>query len=102
MVRRIVDAAALPDLLGRETATAMLEAAAADSAVVFVRLPGGSDVRLVAAVGGDLDVGETMARSSVNGQSLRPRRRCSSSRWAATSKAHVSRWSPLPVRSATR
>jgi hypothetical protein len=69
IVRRIVDAAALPDLLGRETATAMLEASAADSAVVFVRLPGGSDIRLVAAVGGDLESAKTMARSAVNGQS---------------------------------
>src|SRR5262249_35416233 len=31
MVRRIVDAAALPDLLGRETAAALLEAASADA-----------------------------------------------------------------------
>jgi hydrogenase-4 transcriptional activator len=69
IVRRIVDAAALPGLLGRETATAMLEAAAADSAVVFVRLPGGSDIRLVAGVGGDLESAKTMARSSANGQS---------------------------------
>jgi hydrogenase-4 transcriptional activator len=68
IVRRIVDAAALPDLLGRETATAMLEAAGADSAVVFVRLPGG-DIRIVAAVGGDLESAKTMARSSANGQS---------------------------------
>jgi hydrogenase-4 transcriptional activator len=68
IVRRIVDAAALPDLLGRETATAMLEAAAADAAVVFVRLPGG-DIRMVAAVGGDIESAKTIARSSVNGQS---------------------------------
>ncbi len=36
IVRRIVDAAALPDLLGAETAAALLEASAADGAVVFV------------------------------------------------------------------
>jgi hydrogenase-4 transcriptional activator len=72
IVRRIVDAAALPDLLGRETATAMLEAAAADTAIVFVRLPGppgGGDIRVVAAIGGDLESAKTMARSSTNGQS---------------------------------
>src|SRR5580765_3399502 len=72
IVRRIVDAAALPDLLGRETATAMLEAAAADTAIVFVRLPGppgGGDIRVVAAIGGDLESAKTMARSSANGQS---------------------------------
>src|SRR4029077_1534564 len=48
IVRRIVDAAALPELLGRETATALLEAAAADCGVVFVSLAGG-DVHIVAA-----------------------------------------------------
>ena len=75
IVRRIVDAAALPDLLGRETAAAMLEAASADSAIVYVRIPGaatgghGSDVRIVAAVGADMDSARTMARSAVNGQS---------------------------------
>ncbi len=40
IVRRIVDAAALPDLLGRETAAALFEAAAADCAVIYVELPG--------------------------------------------------------------
>src|SRR5205823_1856181 len=37
LVRRIVDAAVLPELLGREVATALYEAAAADGAVVFVQ-----------------------------------------------------------------
>ena len=46
IVRRIVDAAALPDLLGRETAAAMLEAASADSAIVYTRVSGGSDVKI--------------------------------------------------------
>ena len=68
IVRRIVDAAALPDLLGRETASAMLEAASADSAVVYVRVAGGSDVRSVASVGVDADTARTMARSAANGQ----------------------------------
>ncbi len=67
IVRRIVDAAALPDLLGRETALAMLEGASADSAVVFVRIPGG-DIRIVAAAGVDADTARTMARSAANGQ----------------------------------
>jgi tetratricopeptide (TPR) repeat protein len=52
MVRRIVDAAALPDLLGRETAAALSEAAAGDGAIIHVELPTG-DVRVVAAVGFD-------------------------------------------------
>ena len=47
IVRRIVDAAALPDLLGRETAAALFEAANADCGVVYVELAGG-DVRVVA------------------------------------------------------
>jgi DNA-binding NtrC family response regulator/tetratricopeptide (TPR) repeat protein len=67
IVRRIVDAAALPDLLGRETASAMVDVATADSAVVFVRIPGG-DVRIVAAVGVDADAARTLARTATNGQ----------------------------------
>jgi len=67
IVRRIVDAAALPDLLGRETASAMLEAASADSAVLFVRRAG-ADVKIVASVGVDTDTARTMTRSASNGQ----------------------------------
>jgi hydrogenase-4 transcriptional activator len=67
IVRRIVDAAALPDLLGRETASAMVDVSSADSAVVFVRIPGG-DVRIVATAGVDADTARTMARSATNGQ----------------------------------
>jgi len=50
-VRRIVDAAALPDLLGRETAASLLEASIADGTVVYVQLAGG-DVRVVATADG--------------------------------------------------
>ena len=67
IVRRIVDAAALPDLLGRETAAAMLDAAGADAAFVFVRIPGG-EVRIVANVGIELATARTLARSAANGQ----------------------------------
>jgi DNA-binding NtrC family response regulator/tetratricopeptide (TPR) repeat protein len=67
IVRRIVDAAALPELLGRETATALLEATAADCGVVFVSLAGG-DVRIVAAAGCEPEAARTMARSAANGQ----------------------------------
>jgi hydrogenase-4 transcriptional activator len=66
IVRRIVDAAALPDLLGAETAAAMLEASAADGAVVYVQLPGG-DVRLVAFAGCDAETARMMARSGTHG-----------------------------------
>jgi DNA-binding NtrC family response regulator/tetratricopeptide (TPR) repeat protein len=67
IVRRIVDAAALPELLGRETASALLEAAAGDAAVVFVELAGG-DVRLLAHAGCDLDTARSLARSTPRGQ----------------------------------
>ena len=68
IVRRIVDAAALPDLLSRETAAAMLDAASADAAVIFVRVGAGSDIKIVAEVGADADAARALARSAVNGQ----------------------------------
>src|SRR6267378_1403064 len=66
IVRRIVDAAALPDLLGRETAAALFEAANADCGVVFVELAG-DDVRVVAAAGCDHDAARALARSAAHG-----------------------------------
>jgi DNA-binding NtrC family response regulator/tetratricopeptide (TPR) repeat protein len=66
IVRRIVDAAALPDLLGRETASALLEAAAGDCGVVYVRLSGG-DVQVVASAGCETDAARSIARTAVNG-----------------------------------
>src|SRR3954465_6745228 len=66
IVRRIVDAAALPDLLGRETAAALLESSSADCSVIYVELAGG-DVRIIAAAGCDDDAGRTMARTAANG-----------------------------------
>ena len=69
MVRRIVDAAALPDLLGRETAAALVEAAAADGAIVFVE-PASGDVRVLATAGGfDPDTARALARAAHQGQS---------------------------------
>jgi hydrogenase-4 transcriptional activator len=66
IVRRIVDAAAVPDLLGRETATALMEAVAADSAVVFVELAGG-DVRVIGSAGCDADAARALARTAAHG-----------------------------------
>ena len=63
IVRRIVDAAALPELLCRETAQALLEAAAADCSVIFVELTDG-DVRVVASASCDTDTARSIARSS--------------------------------------
>jgi DNA-binding NtrC family response regulator/tetratricopeptide (TPR) repeat protein len=66
VVRRLVDASILPDLLARETATALSETAEADAAVVFVAVPG-SDVRIVASVGCEGDVARALARSATQG-----------------------------------
>jgi DNA-binding NtrC family response regulator/tetratricopeptide (TPR) repeat protein len=66
IVRRLVDAAVFPELLARETATALLETIEADAAVVFVASPGG-DVRVLAAAGCDADVARALARAALQG-----------------------------------
>jgi DNA-binding NtrC family response regulator/tetratricopeptide (TPR) repeat protein len=66
LVRRLVDAAILPELLARELAAALLEAVSADVAVVFVELPGG-DIRVIAHAGTDLDAARTVGRLGVQG-----------------------------------
>lgn len=66
VVRRLVDAAILPDLLARELSAALLEAMSADIVVVFVHLPSG-DVRPIACAGADLDSARTLARLSSQG-----------------------------------
>ncbi len=70
IVRRIVDAAALPDLLGRETAAAMLEAADGDGAAVYIERSQGAtgDVSIVATAGFDEDTARALARSAADGQ----------------------------------
>ena len=66
LVRRLVDAAVLPDLLARELAATLLEAVTADVTVVFAELPGG-DIRVVAFSGGDADGARTIARLGIQG-----------------------------------
>jgi hydrogenase-4 transcriptional activator len=66
IVRRIVDAAALPDLLGRETASALLEAAAGDCGVVYIQLAGG-DVQVLGSAGCEPEAARSMARTAANG-----------------------------------
>jgi hydrogenase-4 transcriptional activator len=66
LVRRLVDAAVLPDLLARELAATLLEAVNADIAAVFAELPGG-DVRLIAFAGSDADGARTVARLAIQG-----------------------------------
>jgi hydrogenase-4 transcriptional activator len=63
LVRRLVDAAILPELLARETAAALLEGTLADASVVFVAEPSG-DVRVAAAAGCDPDVARALARAA--------------------------------------
>jgi DNA-binding NtrC family response regulator/tetratricopeptide (TPR) repeat protein len=66
VVRRLVEAAILPELLARETATALLETTDADAAVVFVATPGG-EVRVLANAGCDSAVGRALARAAAQG-----------------------------------
>ena len=66
LVRRLVDAAVLPDLLARELAATLLEAVTADATAVFAELPGG-DVRLIAFAGTDADTARTIARLAIPG-----------------------------------
>src|SRR5262245_55539017 len=67
IVRRVVDAAALPELLGRETAAALLEASSGDAAAVYVESTGG-DVQVLAHAGCDADTARALARSVPHGQ----------------------------------
>jgi DNA-binding NtrC family response regulator/tetratricopeptide (TPR) repeat protein len=62
-VRRLVEAAILPDLLARETATALLESTGADASVVFVATAAG-DVRVLAAAGCEPVVAQALARAA--------------------------------------
>src|SRR5204862_466125 len=71
IVRRIVDAAALPDLLGRETAAALFEVATADCVVVYVERAGG-DVRVVAAAGWGDEVAIEVVAAARRGTVYRP------------------------------
>lgn len=66
LVRRLVDAAVLPDLLARELAATLLEAVTADATAVFAELPGG-DVRVIAHSGTDVEGARTVARLAIQG-----------------------------------
>ena len=66
LVRRLVDAAVLPDLLARELAETLREAVTADATAVFAELPGG-DVRLIAFAGIDAEGARKVARLAVSG-----------------------------------
>jgi tetratricopeptide (TPR) repeat protein len=86
IVRRIVDAAALPDLLGREPAHGHVEAPPPTRRWCSCGLPGGSDIRPRRGRRRRPGVGQDDGAVGRQRPELRPRR-CSSSRSAATSKA---------------
>ena len=66
IVRRLVDAAVLPDLLIVETAKALLEASGGDGAVVFVQAAG-NDLHIASHLGCDLASAEALARAALGG-----------------------------------
>ena len=66
LVRRLVDAAVLPDLLARELAATLLEALTAETTAVFAALPGG-EVRVIAFAGTDADGARAVARLAISG-----------------------------------
>ncbi|MEQ1869606.1 MAG: sigma 54-interacting transcriptional regulator [Vicinamibacterales bacterium] len=70
VVRRIVEAAALPELLGRETTAAMLETSSADAAVLFVETNDGGR-RVIASAGCDSAAAADLIRTA---ESRRDRR----------------------------
>ncbi|HKY21041.1 MAG TPA: sigma 54-interacting transcriptional regulator [Vicinamibacterales bacterium] len=65
IVRRLVDAAAFPELLGHETAAAVRDTLDADCAVVFVA-PADGELRLVAWTGGDPERAKTIAARAMH------------------------------------
>jgi len=66
IVRRLVDAAVMPDLLALETASAFSEAAGGDAGIVVLR-SASDDVRVVSANGCDLEAASSLARSALRG-----------------------------------
>jgi DNA-binding NtrC family response regulator/tetratricopeptide (TPR) repeat protein len=66
-VRRLVEAAIFPELLARETATAVLERTEAETAIVFLAR-GTDEPRVVAHAGCDLVMARAIARVAARGQ----------------------------------
>jgi DNA-binding NtrC family response regulator len=66
LVRRLVDASAMPALLEREAATALLEACDALAAALVVELPAGR-LRVLAHAGCDADGARAMASAALRG-----------------------------------
>ena len=68
LVRRIVDAAAMPALLAREGATALLEICDAQAAVIFVQ-SGSTQVRVLAFAGCTADSAHALALAAIRSRS---------------------------------
>jgi DNA-binding NtrC family response regulator/tetratricopeptide (TPR) repeat protein len=66
LVRRLVGAAILPELLARELCAAILEAVNAEAAVVFVELAA-REARVLAHAGADAEAARKMARLGIQG-----------------------------------
>ena len=66
IVRRLVDAAVMPDLLALETSSALSEASAGDPAVVVLRA-GPDEIRTVSATGCDMEAAASLSRSALRG-----------------------------------
>ena len=68
LVRRLVDASAMPALLEREGATTLLEACDGTAAVLIVELTGGR-IRILSAAGCDADGARTLGAAALRGNS---------------------------------
>ncbi|MBE3134049.1 MAG: sigma 54-interacting transcriptional regulator [Acidobacteria bacterium] len=66
IVRRVVDAAVLPDLLAIEAANALIETTGGDAAVVFVR-GAGDEIQVASHVGCDLASSVALAQAALRG-----------------------------------
>jgi hydrogenase-4 transcriptional activator len=65
MVRRLVDAAVMPELLALEAADALLQASGGECAIVFAQAPTGT-VRILAHAGLDADRAAAIAQAALN------------------------------------
>jgi hydrogenase-4 transcriptional activator len=68
VVRRVVDAAALPELLGRETAAALLEVTGAEAVILAVH--GRDELRILAQAGCDEATARALARAAQAGTAV--------------------------------
>jgi hydrogenase-4 transcriptional activator len=71
LVRRLVEAAMVPDLLARELSAALLEGVGADAVVIYARTLG-DEVRVIAFAGTDADGARAIARLAIKGGVIGP------------------------------